>query len=427
MLLLASGAVASYILANSTPPTEGINLNKLFAIIAYFAPLFLIGATYKFAGQAFGSIATMSSKFGNRVSKSGFGLSGQARMRRENSALSNILANRRENLAQKLQDKGARRITGKDEYSSGVRGLSSKIVRRGSSGIINPNSESSLQNLRRAQTRATKQIQSREREHFENLSALAEYQVTSDAKRIMAEDQYIRDNFDLFAVEQQVRAARLAGQSTFTANKVKAKDGTRKDLTIKGIIQDKSLNTDIALQALANKDDTDSLTTWLTNNENFAALKDRGTDDKQAWSLLADKLATAAKGASSYDLSVTGGGNGSPITYVSGLTDTVKNFASNAQTQQRQTVEALKKGLNSNERVDRVKAAGLLQDIVRGPKIDQEHIDLIAEELSTTGYRADGTPIIDQAMRALYADQLAQARSATASVESRSAGDFATK
>ncbi len=61
MLLFAGGAIAANIIAKS-----GGEYSGLFAVIAYFAPMFLIGATFKFAGQAMQGLSGLTAKLGGR-------------------------------------------------------------------------------------------------------------------------------------------------------------------------------------------------------------------------------------------------------------------------------------------------------------------------------------------------------------------------
>ncbi len=399
-------------------------------ILVYFLPYFLIFKLIKFSGGILGKLQSSIDGVGNKAKGSGmFGLKNRAKEARENSAWSQMMANRKENRMHNYQQRNARRIGGEEEYGRGMRRYTSAMVRRGSSGILHPESEEALSNLDRAQARAGKQITKMEQENYENLGALAEYRISSTARRLMAEDsdtgRHLRENFDLFTVEKQVRAAMLAGQSDFTTSD-KAKDGSTQTMDLRGIQLDDRLNNDVALQSLANKDDTQQLQTWLANPDNFTGFKDRATQDKAFWGTTQDKLASAAKGATSWDLSVTSLDDQGLIKYTPGFSDTVDRFAGNAGTQQKQAVQAIRQGLNSSRAEDRATAAGYLQNIVKGPNIKQEHINLIAEQLAT-GVDAQGNPVVDRAMQSLYAAQLAAASTATATVESRSPGDFGVR
>lgn len=78
-LLFATGKIFASVVANANPTAataEG-SLNTVIVIIAYFAPLFLVPATFKFAGGIFGSIVGGMNNLSGRVKKSGFGLGEQ--------------------------------------------------------------------------------------------------------------------------------------------------------------------------------------------------------------------------------------------------------------------------------------------------------------------------------------------------------------
>ena len=62
MLLFAGGTISAILLASA-----GDNINKIFAIVAYFIPVFLISTTYKFAGGAFASMANFINKSGGAI------------------------------------------------------------------------------------------------------------------------------------------------------------------------------------------------------------------------------------------------------------------------------------------------------------------------------------------------------------------------
>jgi hypothetical protein len=82
MLLFAAGTMGAHILLSSG---SGI-VTEVSAIIAFFAPIFMISMTYKFAGAAFGSIASFSNKANSRLKGSGmFGLRSRSKEQRDNS------------------------------------------------------------------------------------------------------------------------------------------------------------------------------------------------------------------------------------------------------------------------------------------------------------------------------------------------------
>lgn len=77
-ILFAAGQIFASVAASS-PATNaaGNGVNVIIIVIAYFAPLFLIPATFKFAGGIFGSIVGGINNIGGRAKKSGFGLKEQ--------------------------------------------------------------------------------------------------------------------------------------------------------------------------------------------------------------------------------------------------------------------------------------------------------------------------------------------------------------
>ena len=365
MLLIASGSVAAIILSQASAPEGGININKIFAIVAYFAPIFMIGWTFKFAGQAFGSVGTIGKKWGDKARNGGmFGWRDKAKMRRDTSAWSNIQANRKENLNKKLQEKSAQRITGTGKYEKGFRGLYSKRF------VQNASTQGDIDNLIRAQARAGEQIQSEEAKAYKNRGSLVDFQVQSVAKRLKAEDARLQ-NVDLFEIEKNVRAGMLAGGETFGSD---IQDAHGNQITFTGLPQiDDSLKEDVALAGLKNKDNTGQLITYYQSPDGFQALKDRGTMDAEAWKILVDKLPTAAKGA-------TGASLGS--VNVRGFNDARKNFAGLAPQQQTEIIDALV----THSAVDADSVATVLADLTRNtPGVDQDHLNMIQQAFDAAG------------------------------------------
>jgi hypothetical protein len=371
MLLFAAGTMGAHILLSSG---SGI-VTEVSAIIAFFAPIFMISMTYKFAGAAFGSIASFSNKANSRLKGSGmFGLRNQAKMRKENSAFANTMANRKENLAKKLQDQSAARITGTGKYDKGFRRLYSKGVQRSSSGLARANEE----NLNRAQARAGNLIMSEEEKAFKNRGDLVEFQVHETARRLRAENEELRD-VDQFAIERQVRAAMISGADSLNASFTDS-SGRTFSHTIDNIpIVSESMREDVALAGLKNKDDSSQLKAYYQSDKGFQALKDRGTADKAAWSLLAEKLPTAAKGAQApqlYEISMNA--TTGKMEFAPGFDDGIKNFGALAQTQQLEIGKGLSEMLAHDP--DRVKT--ILNDLARNtPGVTAQHLDTLEDQL----------------------------------------------
>lgn len=83
MLLIASGTIGAFIMVNNS----GTVIKMLLGVIIYFAPLFLIGATFKMAGSTMSFIGGSIQKLGKKTSGSSlFGLRDRAKENREYSA-----------------------------------------------------------------------------------------------------------------------------------------------------------------------------------------------------------------------------------------------------------------------------------------------------------------------------------------------------
>jgi hypothetical protein len=81
MLLFASGVIAANVLSFST---ETDPIKYIIIIIAYFAPLFLVPSTFKFAGGMFTGIVSAIDKAGSKAKGSGFfGMRDQAKANRQ--------------------------------------------------------------------------------------------------------------------------------------------------------------------------------------------------------------------------------------------------------------------------------------------------------------------------------------------------------
>lgn len=142
MLLFAGGTISAILLASA-----GDNINKIFAIVAYFIPVFLISTTYKFAGGAFASMANFTSKMGDKAKGSSlFGMRDTAKRKREESPLSLARAARKEQHRIDAQKKFADRLGSDSLYGKGLRrasggGNANTIVARAQQQQIKEKSE----------------------------------------------------------------------------------------------------------------------------------------------------------------------------------------------------------------------------------------------------------------------------------------------
>lgn len=118
MLLFAGGVLAGAIMASAKFGGGGADVIANFAIVvAYFAPIFMISMTYKFAGTAFSSIATIGNKLGDKASGSGlFGLRDRAKFAKENSSWAQAKKNREGEKTRAAHSKYGERIGGDSRY-----------------------------------------------------------------------------------------------------------------------------------------------------------------------------------------------------------------------------------------------------------------------------------------------------------------------
>lgn len=109
-LLFAAGAISSKIIMSSS---QDQTFSMIAAIIAYFAPLFLITATFKFAGGIFTNIQDIMNKGGDKFKNSGmFGLKDEAKFRKENSGWAMAKRDKLEMKSRTARNRYAERITG---------------------------------------------------------------------------------------------------------------------------------------------------------------------------------------------------------------------------------------------------------------------------------------------------------------------------
>jgi hypothetical protein len=339
MLLLAAGSIAAIILTEGDSG-QGASFNDVFAIIAYFAPLFLIGATYKFAGQAFGSIATMSNKFGSRAGNSGFfGLRDRAKISRENSDWATTKKSRDAARVRSAQSKFANRATGSGARSSLVKQLSG----------IDQDSRN------RAQASAAAVITSENEQKYKNQSALAKYQI-EELSRLDSSDKtdYVK--------QEAVRTAIL-----------KAEVGQRTDINGKSVMITEELKAQTAVQAFANKDNTVELKNYARTEEGFRALNNLATHDGEAFSVLAKRAPTIAKGDVKGDYKKL-----FTQTNQRGFDDAIKGFGDLGKYEQIELRETLAQTLQNNPQA----AIARLTELARTSNASQTQLDFIVDTIN---------------------------------------------
>lgn len=351
MLLFAGGTISAILLSSSES-----YINYIFAIVAYFIPVFLIGATYKFAGSTFASMANFTGKMGGKVKSGGmFGLRDRAKFKKENSSWA-MNKSRRENDRQRLaQQKYANTLT--DSTSA-----YGKFLRK-RAGV-------SKEGRLNAQANAGATIIQAKEQTLKDRDSLATFQVEKMVDQARQQAQENNLPFDRYSTEVEIRSGIL-----------KQADGTQFQAYGLSIDATKDLKQDVAIQALRNKDgttDSTGIQSYLNNADNFQGLKDYGTENSTAYSVLAEKLPSAAKGAEKPGLSLTTDASGRAV-FNNGFDDAVKNYASLAAPQQKEVALALGAALKDPTR--QRDAANMLTSLARS-NLSTGHAKILNDQLS---------------------------------------------
>lgn len=395
MLLLAGGTMAAIILSSASA-SGGLDLNKIAAIIAYFAPIFLIGWTFKFAGQAFGSVAALSNKWGSKAAGSGmFGLRDRAKISRDNSDWALSKRTRDEDRARNIRQGYANRISG-----TSTRGRAFKYL-----------AGTTAEGRTRAEAGAAAAITKEEQQQYQDESALAQFNVNrlaasskiegltgdrfkyvtdaSGVKRLAtaADQQQMWNEMTEYqrrdAVREQIMNAHTSGQKqvTFGGVSTTISDG---------------LVAHTALQALANKDDykdandptsVSSLDTYVDSEAGFTALNDLGTKSPEAYQTLVKKAAYIAKGV---DPMTTDPATGTRKLTLKmgdrGFDDAVAGIGELGRHQYEQVMDTITTA-HANGQTDAV--AAQLATIARNSSATNATFGRVAKSLSDAGIGAD--------------------------------------
>jgi hypothetical protein len=384
MGLFAAGAITASILANASPSSQGVSLNEIFAIIAYFAPMFLVGYTFKYAGSAFGVAGNFSNKMNSKAKGAGwFGLRDQAKMRKDNSAFASWRKNRKENLQEKLQTRDAERITGVGKYATGWRGRYSRGVQRASKGIKGDDDTS----LNRSQARAASVITSAKEQELKNKAALLQFRLEQIAEADDDIDPTTGNRYT--AYQRQVRArSRILdaelGQQTINGQSMNIDQELKNAVAIQALKnKDGSIERGaIGLTAIGN-DNRASIERYISDADNYSSLVDYGAERPADYGVLAEKLATAAKGSGAAAF------NGPDGINTRGFADAIKGFSGYALPQQTQVVESLVRATQAGG--DQAKrATEMLTDLARtSPGVDSSHFAMINTAYENAGIQID--------------------------------------
>jgi hypothetical protein len=114
MVLFAAGTIGAYVITSS-----GVGLAQFAAIIAYFGPLFLIPATFKYAGSAMAAAGGGISKLGDKAKNSKRMTRGKE-MYQKNKEASRAYNSQQKGLKNMQSDSSFRKMRGR--YQTGVYG-----------------------------------------------------------------------------------------------------------------------------------------------------------------------------------------------------------------------------------------------------------------------------------------------------------------
>ena len=114
MVLFAAGTIGAYVIVNS-----GLALAQFAAIVAYFGPLFLIPATFKYAGSAMAAAGGGISKLGDKAKNSKRMTRGKE-MYQKNKEASRAYNSQQKGLKNMQSDSSFRKMRGR--YQTGVYG-----------------------------------------------------------------------------------------------------------------------------------------------------------------------------------------------------------------------------------------------------------------------------------------------------------------
>lgn len=379
MVLIASGKIAASIIGQ-----QENTISPIIALVVYFLPLFLIPATFKFAGGIF---ATTSAKISGMSGKWGQGLAKPWRERAQlNKDNSRWALSRKSRMA--------------DRQSAAQRRYSETLNGTGTRGwLTRRRSGASADGRIRAQAAAAGVITAANEQTYKDRASLAEFQVrqlvdadvqrnriryhmgegaiTTNAagQRVDARGRRVDQHDRLIDRQgQAMEMSRYDREVDYRSRLLTHQDDTFSENGV-SIALTNNFRDDVAIQGLKQKDGSAGIQSYINDAGNFARLKDYGTENSAAWQILAEKLPTAAKGAPTASLS--------DVT-TRGFPDALKGFAGLAQPQQEQVIE----GLAAHTSRDPNAVATMLNDLARNiPGVDQNHFAEVQRIFNGHGLR----------------------------------------
>lgn len=354
MLLFASGVIAANVFA-LTGKSDPISY--LIILIAYFAPLFLIPSTFKFAGGLFGSLVSAIDKAGNKAKGSGmFGYRDRAKLSKDNSIWASTRKSRNTDRTNRAINQNAQQL------SKGTGFVANAMRRR--SGLDDAG-------RRRALANAASVIDAEKDNKFKEQAALVSYQVDQMAEQEKQESlrkgEAVRDLYD----------RRVSARNTLLADASLDKS------------QGAEFRAQVALQSLAQKDKSVELDEYLDKPGGFGAVKDLGGSSQQAYTTLKSRLPTAVKGAdvASLDapqidqdgnIKLDGSGNQE---FATGFDNAIEVYADLRGTQQKQIHKALNDRLANGNDEAIASVVTRLNKIARDPETRPDQLEKLQKDL----------------------------------------------
>lgn len=334
MLLFATGTIAAYILASSSGSND--YTYNLFALMAYFIPIFLIGSTFKLAGSGLQAISGISGKLGTKVRGSGmFGLRSRAKIMRENSPYALSKRMKETNLQKNLQNKYANQLMG--QYGEGrlsrtmdridrsgrVKRLLTNNLRRNAGGR-------SQKDINRAMSSAVSIVASDKQQEYKDNMILID-----NAIEQMALNDGVQPG-DLYIEMEKYRSDILMGAYD---------KSTRPEL--QALLNMPDFKNLVYTKALQMKDGSEGVEEYVKDNAIYNKYRDFVTSNSEAVPVVAEKLPQAVKGATKFDFDDAT----SP-----GFSDAIKGYANLPKFNQEEVKRILKLDLSRNQNTDLIVA-----------------------------------------------------------------------
>lgn len=370
-LLFAAGAIsAKMILTANEDPTFGM----VAGIIAYFAPLFLITATFKFAGGLFSAIQGVLSKSGDKTRGFGwFGGKDLAKLNKENSAYAlNKKAREADRIAQKQK--------GYSETLLDKKGFTGKYLnRRGIGGGMYGVSDTGLSDVL---ARAAASRSQEEKQQQDNARTRGYYEI--ERLRGSADKDGLYDDIDMKGHKTGKKIGKKQANQNAAARLLLAAQTAKYDekgnatITVDGraISTSRDAISYVAAAALENKAEQKEVYDYVHSQAGSAALIALGQNDDSVQATLLKRAPSLGKGAIGQASHITSSGS---VGYDLALS-TYVNIG--YEDERKGILNALRADLVGSDVAKRSKASADLAKLVRNGQLEDKHW----KELRTVGF-----------------------------------------